>query len=81
MDPYITEYEDYSFTDDVYKSLEDADAMVLMTAHDEFLDLDFRMIKRNMNIPLIIDGRRIYDPDKLREMGFKYRGVGARNSI
>ena len=32
-----------------------------------------------MNSPIVIDGRRIYDPDELREIGFIYKGVGAVN--
>jgi nucleotide sugar dehydrogenase len=77
VDPYISK-NDFAFIEtDVYKALEDADAMVLMTGHDEFRSLDFQRVKKLMKNPIIIDGRRIYDSDKLREMGFYYSGVGA----
>ena len=59
--------------------LKGADAMVLITPHDVFKKIDFKKIKDLMNLPIVVDGRRIYDPDKLREMGFYYKGVGARN--
>ena len=51
--------------------------MVLMTAHDEFKTIDFEKVKKMMKIPIVVDGRRIYDPIELREKGFYYRGVGA----
>jgi UDP-N-acetyl-D-mannosaminuronate dehydrogenase len=54
--------------------------MVLMTAHQEFRDLDFEKAKKLMKIPIIVDARRIYDPEKLKEMGFYYSGVGAVNN-
>ena len=80
VDPYIEETQVYgTLESDLYQALEDADAMVLMTAHQEFRDLDFQKAKKLMKIPIIVDARRIYDPEKLREMGFIYSGVGAVN--
>jgi len=32
-----------------------------------------------MNLPIVVDGRRIYDPDELRGIGFTYKGIGAVN--
>lgn len=81
VDPYIEETEVYgTLESDVYTALEDADAMVLMTAHQEFRELELERVKELMKIPIIIDARRIYDPEKLREMGFHYSGVGAVNN-
>jgi len=80
VDPYIEETQVYgTLESDLFQALEDADAMVLMTAHQEFRDLDFQKAKKLMKIPIIVDARRIYDPEKLREMGFFYSGVGAVN--
>jgi UDP-N-acetyl-D-mannosaminuronate dehydrogenase len=50
-----------------------------MTAHDEFRNLDFKKSKSLMRIPLLIDGRRVYDSEELRKIGFQYYGVGAVN--
>ena len=77
VDPYLTDVSHVFIKNDVYKALEDADAMVLMTGHDEFRSIDFERVKKLMKIPIVIDGRRIYDPYELKEMGFYYRGVGA----
>jgi nucleotide sugar dehydrogenase len=81
VDPYIEETGVYgTLESDVYTALEDAHALVLMTAHQEFRELDFEKVKELMEIPIIIDARRIYDPEELRKMGFHYSGVGAVNN-
>ncbi len=80
VDPYIDESPLGFVEKDVYKALEGADAMVLMTAHDEFRNLDLREVKRLMKLALLIDGRRVYDPMQSRKMGSQYYGVGAVNN-
>jgi nucleotide sugar dehydrogenase len=79
VDPYIEKSHLGVVENDVYKALEGADALVLMTAHDEFRNLDFKKSKSLMRIPLLIDGRRVYDSEELRKIGFQYYGVGAVN--
>ncbi len=89
VDPYIQETAIYGTLEetelygkvesDVYNALDGAHALVLMTAHDEFRELDFEKIKKLMKLPIIIDGRRIFDPKDLEDMGFYYRGIGRGN--
>lgn len=64
---------------DIYNAIDGADVLVLVTAHDEFKNIDFKKAKKLMKTPIFIDGRRIYDPQKIKEMGFHYRGIGAIN--
>ncbi|MGP8190982.1 MAG: nucleotide sugar dehydrogenase [Methanobacterium sp.] len=80
VDPYIDESHLGVIEKDVYKALEGADALILMTPHDEFRNLDLRKSKKLMEIPLLIDGRRIFDPEQSKKMGFQYYGVGAVNN-
>ena len=81
VDPYIEELNDKfgCLNDDLYDALKGSDVMVLITPHDDFKSIDFKKVKKLMNSPIVVDGRRIYDPDQLREMGFRYKGVGALN--
>lgn len=89
VDPYIQETAIYGTLEetelygkvesDVYNALDGAHALVLMTAHDEFRELDFEKIKKLMKLPIIIDGRRIFNPKDLEDMGFYYRGIGRGN--
>jgi UDP-N-acetyl-D-mannosaminuronate dehydrogenase len=62
---------------DPYKALKNADALVLMTGHQKFKELDLEKIKKIMRIPILIDGRRIYDKENVIKLGFNYKGVGA----
>ncbi len=64
------------YAGDAYSALIDSDAMVIITDWLEFSELDLSKVKKTMNMPLIIDGRNIYDPQKVKEMGIKYIGIG-----
>lgn len=80
VDPYIKDTEVYgTLESDVYTALEDAHALVIMTAHNEFRELNFEKVKNLMKIPIIIDGRRLFDPRSLEDLGFYYRGIGRGN--
>ena len=61
-----------------YDAVEGADALVLATEWNEFREPDFERIKRLMRRPVIFDGRNVYNPAVLREMGFHYEGIGRR---
>jgi len=78
VDPYIEEINSKFgvLNNDLYEALKGADALVLITPHDDFKSIDFKKIKKMMNSPIVVDGRRIYDPDELRAIGFTYKGVG-----
>ncbi len=59
-----------------YEAAEGADALVIATPWNEFKQLDMERIKTALKTPILVDGRNIYEPEKMREMGFVYRGVG-----
>lgn len=62
-----------------YDAAKNSDALLILTEWEEFEELDLRKIKSIMKHPLIIDGRNIYDPEKLRRIGFTYISIGRRN--
>ncbi len=64
------------FSDDSYAVSKDADLLIVLTDWNEFKELDFNKIKDNMKSYNIIDARNIYDPEKMKSLGFKYMGVG-----
>ncbi|PYQ12377.1 MAG: UDP-glucose 6-dehydrogenase [Acidobacteria bacterium] len=61
-----------------YEAVEGADALVLATEWNEFREPDFERVRALMRRPAIFDGRNIYNPRHLRELGFHYEGVGRR---
>ena len=62
--------------DNAYQVVENADAVVLATEWNEFKQLDFKKIHQLMNRKNILDGRNLWDPDYLSDLGFNYIGVG-----
>ncbi len=65
-----------TYAKNAYEALTDADALVVVTEWNEFREPDFGRMKRLMKRPLVLDGRNIYDPQKLRGMGFTYVSIG-----
>ncbi|MBN1203342.1 MAG: UDP-glucose/GDP-mannose dehydrogenase family protein [Myxococcaceae bacterium] len=59
-----------------YEALEGVDALFIVTEWNEFRHPDFERMKRLMKAPVIFDGRNIYDPARMRELGFTYQGIG-----
>jgi len=59
-----------------YEALEGADALIILTEWDEFREPDFEKMKQLMKQHIIIDGRNIYEPEEIQNLGFKYKGVG-----
>ena len=57
-------------------AVDGAEALVLATEWKEFARQDFAEVKRRMHTPLVFDGRNLFKPDTMREMGFVYCGVG-----
>jgi UDPglucose 6-dehydrogenase len=62
--------------DDVYKMAQGCDALVVVTEWNEFKQLDLEKLKGMLECPVIYDGRNIYDPAVMKEMGFAYRAIG-----
>jgi len=65
-----------AYADNDYQVAEGADALILMTEWREFRNPDFTRLKSIMARPILFDGRNVWDPDHVRELGFTYYGVG-----
>jgi UDPglucose 6-dehydrogenase len=59
-----------------YDALEGADALVIVTEWLQFRNPDFVRMKRLLRQPLIVDGRNLYDPAKMKALGFTYDCIG-----
>lgn len=64
------------YFDNNYDALKGADALIVVTEWNEFRRPDFDRMKNLMKSPVIFDGRNIYSPEKIRERGFVYFGIG-----
>ena len=64
-----------------YEATEQADALLVLTEWKTFHHPDFQLLKSQMKRPLILDGRNLYDPQWLQDMGIAYQGIGRRNDL
>ncbi len=62
--------------EDPYDLATGADALVIVTEWNEFKHLDLPRIRELMRGDVLIDGRNIYEPERMKKLGFRYRGMG-----
>ena len=80
-DPVATEQaqkvlKGVEYAEDEFSAVEGADALVFMTEWNQFRALDMQRVKELMRAPKIADLRNIYEPGRMRRLGFDYVGVG-----
>lgn len=61
-----------------YEAAEEANALLIVTEWDEFMNMDLKKIKELLANPIMVDGRNLYDPDTVRGLGFEYYSVGRK---
>ncbi len=67
---------DVALFEDPYETIRDCDALVVMTEWNDFRNLDMRAVRILLKQPIVVDGRNVYNPQEMQEMGFVYRGIG-----
>lgn len=65
-----------SYHQDIYATLEGADALVLMTEWNAYRGMDLEEVLQRMSGRVFVDLRNVYEPDAMRAQGFEYVGVG-----
>lgn len=63
------------------QALEGADALVICTEWKEFRTANFELFKKHLRQPILVDGRNLYDPQAMKEAGFKYFAIGRGDSV
>jgi len=59
-----------------YQVCKGAELLLVLTEWEEFKKLDLKRVKKLLGKPHLIDGRNIYEPEKMKKLGFVYEGVG-----
>jgi len=75
-DPYVEEANGIRPLTNLMDALNDSDCLVVVTAHDEYREINLDEIKKVMRTPVIVDGRNVFDKKECISKGFIYRGVG-----
>ncbi len=66
------------YTNCPYEAVKGADALLILTEWKDFRHPDLLKIKASLKKPIIADGRNIYDPEKMKRMGFSYVSIGRK---
>ncbi|HOR42189.1 MAG TPA: UDP-glucose/GDP-mannose dehydrogenase family protein [Atribacterota bacterium] len=61
---------------DEYETVRGSDALVILTEWNQFRNLNLTRIKKLLKEPIIVDMRNLYDPEKVKKLGFRYTGIG-----
>jgi UDPglucose 6-dehydrogenase len=69
-------FPDITYCKDPYDAVKDAHALVIVTEWNQFRNLELDRLKKLLKEPYFFDLRNIYEPQKLRDKGFKYYCVG-----
>jgi len=68
--------EDVQYCEDSYDAADGADAMIIVTEWNQFRSLDMERVRTILKQPVVVDLRNLYDPQRMKEQGFKYSSVG-----
>lgn len=67
---------DVEYVDNPFEAAEQSDCLIILTEWEEFKQIDLERTRDLLKFPIIIDGRNVFDPGELREMGFTYISMG-----
>ena len=75
---YLKDVPNITYYNSKYETLKDADAMILLTEWKEFRSPDFEELKKQLNEPIIFDGRNQYNSEMMEDLGFEYYQIGKK---
>ena len=64
------------FCDTMYDAMDMSDFLVIVTEWSAFRQPDFDKVKNSLKLPLIFDGRNLYDKDRIKDLGIVYQSIG-----
>ena len=64
------------FASSALEAVEGAEALVIATEWSDFANVDLAIVKAKMTTPIIFDGRNMFDPETMRQLGFRYHSIG-----
>ncbi|MDQ7817513.1 MAG: UDP-glucose/GDP-mannose dehydrogenase family protein [Melioribacteraceae bacterium] len=73
---YLNDILEYAA--DQYITLIDSDALLILTEWNEFRNPDFELMKKSLKSNLVFDGRNVFEPEKMKEIGFTYYSIGRK---
>lgn len=68
--------DNIEYAEDQYEAAKDKDALLILTEWNEFRNPDMNMLLENLKSKVIFDGRNVFTPDNMKELGFTYYSIG-----
>lgn len=67
---------DVQFVSSALDAVDGAEALVIATEWTEFAKVDLAVVKERMTTPIVFDGRNLFDPQTMAQLGFRYHSIG-----
>jgi len=64
------------YAENQYDAIKDKDALLILTEWNEFRNPDMKLVADNLKTKLVFDGRNVFTPDRMKELGFTYYSIG-----
>ena len=68
--------EGVTYIDEMNEVTEGCDALVVATEWPQFKELNLAKVKEGMTSPILFDGRNLFDPSEMEQLGFTYKSIG-----
>ena len=65
-----------SFAASALEAVDAAEALIIATEWSEFANVDLAIVKKKMTTPIVFDGRNLFDPETMAQLGFRYHSIG-----
>ncbi len=76
MEKFKVIFPDLEYCKNVYQVVENSDCLIFLTEWDEFKKINFKKVKQIMSQAIILDGRNMFSPEKMKKLGFVYKSIG-----
>ncbi|HET53648.1 MAG TPA: UDP-glucose/GDP-mannose dehydrogenase family protein, partial [Ignavibacteria bacterium] len=68
--------EKIEYAENQYDAIKEKDALLILTEWNEFRNPDMKLVAENLKEKLVFDGRNVFTPDRMKELGFTYYSIG-----
>ena len=68
--------EDLTYVEDKYDAVDGAEALLILTEWEEFAKADMKKVRELMELPVVVDGRNVFEPERMKQLGFEYFSIG-----
>ena len=72
---------DITYCESAYEAAKGADAIAILTEWDEFAYINFMKLRQESECRLIVDGRNLFTPNRMRNLGYTYVSIGRRKVV